>query len=109
MFTINNQQWKVAYVPNFHSTLTRADGSVSIGSCDNTTHTIYLNQNLYGGLLKKVLCHQISHAAMFSYNVKLDPLQEQVIADLIATYGEQIISITNKIFNKLQESYPYVA
>lgn len=107
MFSINGVEWKIAYVPNSHSTLTRQDGSVSIGSCDNTTHTIYLNENLRGRLLRKVLCHEIAHAAMFSYNVKLQPLQQQVIADLIATYGEEIVTITNRIFEKLKEEYPY--
>lgn len=29
--------------------------------------------------------------------------QEELIADLISTYGEQIIYITNKIFNKLND------
>lgn len=51
---------------------------------------------------RKVLCHQITHAAMFSYNVNLSLEQEELIADLISTYGDEIIYITNKIFNKLQ-------
>ena len=33
---------------------------------------------------------------MFSYNVYLSLEQEEVIADIIATYGEEIINITNK-------------
>ena len=64
--------------------------------------TIYINQNLKGDLLKKVLCHQITHAAMFSYNVDLTVEQQELIADLISTYGEEIVYITNKIFNKLE-------
>ena len=45
---------------------------------------------------------------MFSYNVFLTVDQEELLADLIATYGEEIIEITNKIFNKIKnrgESY----
>lgn len=34
---------------------------------------------------------------MFSYKVKLTLEQEEFIADLIATYGQEIIDITNKI------------
>lgn len=77
------------------------DGSFAIGSCDNLTRSIYLNENLQGQLLKKVLCHEITHAAMFSYNVNLSLEQQELIADLISTYGDEIIYITNKIFNKL--------
>lgn len=45
-----------------------------------------------------MLCHELVHAAMFSYNINLDPDEEENIADLIATYGEEIVSMTEKIF-----------
>lgn len=51
--------------------------------------------------MKKVLCHEITHASMFSYHVQLDLSQEELIADLISTYGDEIIDITNKIFKKI--------
>lgn len=34
---------------------------------------------------------------MFSYNIELNIAQEEVLADLIATYGQEIIAITNSI------------
>ncbi len=101
MFLINNVYWKLAFVNPTFPLLQRINGDYSIGACDNLTRTIYINQNLQGDLLRKVLCHQITHAAMFSYGVFLTYEQEQLIADLISTYGDQIIYITNKIFNKL--------
>ena len=103
MFLINNVYWKLAFVAPMFPLLQRTNGDYAIGACDNLTRTIYINQNLRGDLLKKVLCHQITHAAMFSYGVFLTYEQEQLIADLISTYGDQIIYITNKIFNKLNE------
>lgn len=102
MFLINNVYWKLAFVaPNF-PLLQRMNGDFTIGACDNLTRTIYINNTLTGNLLKKVLCHQITHAAMFSYNVDLSVEQEELIADLISTYGEEIVYITNKIFTKLE-------
>lgn len=83
------------------SFVTKLNGEYSIGACDNLTRTIYINENLQGNLLKKVLCHEITHAAMFSYNVSLSLEQEELVADLISTYGEEIVYITNKIFTKL--------
>ena len=56
-------------------------------------------------LMKKVLCHEITHAAMFSYNIFLTLDQEELLADLIATYGEEIITITNRVFAKLKGGY----
>ena len=102
MFLINNIYWKLAFVPPDFPLLQRQNGEFSIGACDNLTRTIYINQFLQGNLLKKVLCHEITHAAMFSYNVDLTIEQEQLVADLISTYGEEIVYITNKIFNKLR-------
>ena len=54
--------------------------------------------------MKKVLCHEIAHAAMFSYNVELSLDQEELLADLIATYGQEIVYKTNKIFQRIREN-----
>jgi hypothetical protein len=39
---------------------------------------------------------------MFSYGVYMTVDQEELIADLIATYGEEIIEVTNRIFSKIR-------
>lgn len=101
MFLINNIYWKLAFVNPDFPLLCRINGECSVGACDSLTRTIYLSNTLKGSFLKKVLCHQIVHAAMFSYNVDLSLEQEELVADLISTYGEEIIYITNKIFTKL--------
>ena len=71
MFIINGIDWKLAYVSPDFPLLQRMSGDYTIGACDNLTRTIYINNNLTGQLLRKVLCHEITHAAMFSYNVDL--------------------------------------
>lgn len=101
MFKINDIEWTIKFVPEYHPMLYRNDFSLSIGSCDSDEKTIYINQNLKGHKLKRVLCHEITHAAMFSYNVYLTLEEEELLADLVATYGEEIINITNKIFEKI--------
>lgn len=101
MFLINNVYWKLEFVSPDFPLLMRPNGEYSVGACDNLTRTIYINNTLHGSFLKKVLCHQITHAAMFSYNIVLSIEQEELIADLISTYGEEIIYTTNKIFIKL--------
>ena len=90
--------------PN-HPMLQRSDGSATIGSCDDNTKSIYLNRNLNGKMLKKVLCHELTHAAMFSYNVDLSYEQEELLADFLATYGEEIIDITDSLFDRLKERH----
>lgn len=105
MFKINGLSWHIVFVHPSHPMLHRSDGSLTIGSCDNSTQTIYLSDALKGTMLKKVLCHELTHAAMFSYGVKLTLKQEELLADLLATYGDEIISMTDKIFNKIKGGY----
>ena len=71
MFDINGETWRVVLVSPYHPQLTRSDGSLALGVCNDDTKTIYINGNLDKYMIKKVLTHEITHAAMFSYNVDL--------------------------------------
>lgn len=87
-----------------HPMLIRSDNSLTIGACDNNTRAIYINEALSSELMKRVLCHEIAHAAMLSYDVNLSIEQEELLADLIATYGQEIITTTNKVFSRIKEN-----
>lgn len=103
MFTINNEEWDVQYVPfNFYM-LQRPNGTYALGVCADDHKTIYIRDELPPALSKKVLCHEVVHAAMFSYNIYLEEMQEELMADIIATYGQEIIDITNTLFKNLKE------
>ena len=103
MFDINGEWWRVKLCSPLHPALVRSDGSVTIGMCDDTVKTIYISEAIDSNLMKKVLCHEITHAAMFSYNINLDMHQEELLADLLATYGQEIIHNTNQLFNRIKE------
>lgn len=107
MFVINGEQWRVLFVPANHISLLKPNGEFAIGACDDYRKAIFLNNNLNGIELKKVLCHEIMHAAMFSYNVSLSLVQEELLAELMATFGEEIIEITNMIFDYLKRKGRY--
>ena len=104
MFNINGEDWRVLLVSPNHPSLLKSDGFYTIGVCDDNTKTIYINETLNDKYFKKVLCHEITHAAMFSYNIELNLEQEELLADLIATYGQEIIHITNLLFKRIQEN-----
>lgn len=80
----------------------RSDGSYAIGACDDPLKTIFISNELESPLIKKVVCHEITHAAMFSYDIELSFEQEELLADLMATYGSEIIEVTNQIFTKMK-------
>lgn len=101
MFNINGVSWNIKLVSPNHPKIQRNDKSFALASCDNTTKTIYISESAPREKIKKVLCHEITHAAMFSYHVNISIEQEEILADLIATYGSEIIEITNKIFSRI--------
>lgn len=103
MFQINGETWSISLVSSNHPKLQRLNGTYTIGACDDTTKTIYIDYNLNEYYTRKVLCHEITHAAMFSYNIDITLEQEELLADLVATYGMEIIEITNVIFNRIKE------
>jgi hypothetical protein len=98
---INGEEWRVVEVSPFHPSFKRSDGTYTIGCCDDLTKCIYISNDLNKKYFKKVLCHELTHAAMYSYNIDLTYEQEELLADIIATYGEEIIEITNLLFSRL--------
>jgi hypothetical protein len=53
-------------------------------------------------MIKRVLCHEIVHATMFSYGIDLTYEQEEIAANLIDTYGDEIMRLTNLAYDKLK-------
>ena len=102
MFNINGIDWQIKRVSANHPKIKRTNGTYALASCDEQTSTIYISEDTPEYKLKKVLCHEITHAAMLSYKVYMTVDQEELIADLIATYGEEIINVTNRIFTKIR-------
>lgn len=63
---------------------------------------IYIVAGLSEDRFKKVLAHEITHAAMYSYQVKLTVDQEELLADIFSTYGNEIVNVTNRVFKKIK-------
>lgn len=103
MVNINGEEWRLIFTSPNHPMLLRSDGTFTIGACDNNSKAIYISCELTPQLTKKVLCHELTHAAAFSYGIQLSLEQEELLADLMATYGQEIIDKTNKIFCRLKE------
>lgn len=96
---INGDHWRVVFVSPYHPMLKKKDDSYTLGACVDDTKKIYINNKLSLEKIKKVLCHE-----MFSYNIQLTYDQEELLADLLATYGQEVIDITNKIFSKIKNN-----
>ncbi len=103
-FVMNGIFWQVVHVPPTHPMLLTTSGIFTLGCCDNDQKVIYIAQGLGWQKFKKVLCHEITHAAMFSYGVKLSYDQEELLADIFSTYGDDVITVTNRVFRKIRDS-----
>ena len=99
---INGERWRILFVSSNHPALLMDKGLYALGVCNDNNKTIYISLGLSEKKLKKVLCHEIVHAIMFSYHIILIKEQQEIMADLISTFGQEIICNVNKIFNDIK-------
>ena len=83
MIVINGVEWSVKLVSPFHTKLFRKNGSRSVGVCDNYTKTIYISWDLNRTIVYRVLKHELVHAILFSYRIKMDLDTEEHLAEWI--------------------------
>lgn len=102
MFHINGETWHIIMVSPGHPALCRSRGDCSIGCCDDNIKCIYICDTLTKEMIRKVLYHELTHAAMFSYNVDLSYEQEEMLADMLATYGNEILYKANEIISRIE-------
>lgn len=101
MVTINGIEWKIIICSSSNSKLRRSDNVYTLGVTDLNDKSIYLAVQLKGQLLYKVLCHELVHAACFSYGYFLDIKTEEIVADFISLYGSKVIMAADTVFNNL--------
>lgn len=101
-YQMNGINWSVRLVRADSPMLMRSDNSFTVGVCDRETQEIYISELLQGAFLRKVLIHEITHSAMFSYGIDMSVEQEELFCDLISTYGDEIISVADSLFRALK-------
>lgn len=99
---INGIVWRVRLVSPAHPLLLTPWNTHALGVCDKVTQTICVDKTLTPQLLKEVLCHEIVHAFMYSYMIDLSYSEEELVADLLSKYGEEILRYTNAIYNGIK-------
>lgn len=102
MLSINGEYWDIILVEPTDPLLLMPDNRFAFGVCDDTIHTIAIRKDLYGDDFEQVLCHELVHAAMFAYNIKLSYHCEEMLAEIISIFGEEIINTTDMIFDRFK-------
>lgn len=99
---INGVRWRVRLVSSAHPLLLTPWGTHSLGVCDKVTQIICIDKTLHPKKLKEVLCHEIVHAFMFSYGIDLSYNEEELVAELMSKYGEDILLYTHAIYDGIK-------
>ena len=99
---INGVVWRVRLVSPAHPLLLTPWKTHALGVCDKVTQTICVDKTLSPQLLKEVLCHEIVHAFMYSYMIDLSYSEEELVAELMSQYGEEILETTNIIYDGIR-------
>lgn len=94
MININGVEWDIKFVPSTHPILQRSSGEYAMGVCDGSQRIIALSEDIPRWMLHGILAHEITHAAMFSYDIDLSLEQEELVADLIEDFGSEILKTT---------------
>lgn len=92
MITLNGELWYILQVPEIPNNI--------LGVCDYPSKTIFIKDNLRPDKFQQVLIHELVHALLFSYKIEIDIASEELLADFIATYGKEIIDISDMYINK---------
>ena len=100
IFEINNELWRVCFVEP-HSPVLMGTLGVTILE----EKTIYLADDLYGELLHRVLCHELTHAEFAARGLILPVYVEECLADITADNIVDVRSVANSIHNNLCKYY----
>lgn len=100
MIKINGVKWRVLLVPPFHPGLYKNGNIFALGCCDFSSQIIYISKDVRHKHLKKVICHELVHAIVFSYGIEMDAESEEIMANLIASHGQEILDMADKIIKR---------
>lgn len=102
MIIINGARWNVVLVPPSSSMLLTPNNKQAFGCCDNFSHTIYINKELPRRKIKEVICHEITHAVIYSNDILLTSREEEAVVEVITKYGRKINRLTNKAYREIK-------
>lgn len=108
MFVINGIEWDIVWVNANNDNLRRADGSITVGMCDNNKKCVFLSKGLTGAFLRRVLAHELCHCFCFSYDIYMPIEEEERLADWISLYGTDLIYLLDDLMNTVMKK-AYIA
>ena len=90
-FTVNNQEWELLFVNPNSKELIRSNGTITIGTTDNTKKKVFINNRLNDYLFDKCLAHELCHVYAFSFDYFMDIQTEEIVADFFSLFGRSMV------------------
>ena len=101
MFTINGIEWSICFVNPTSDKLRRSDGSITFAVTGWDDRKVYVSTAPKGGFFRKIMSHELVHCFMFSYSIHIPLEWEEYIADWVATYGTDLITLLDSIMYQI--------
>lgn len=100
---MNGLFWQIVYVDEENPMLYDRTGELTVATTDPVSCKIYMLKTINGDFKRRVLCHELGHVTMISYNL-LDEIHRMVkpkywvemeewICNFIADYSLRIFEI----------------
>lgn len=101
VFEINGIEWDILFVNPHSDKLRRSDGSITHAVTDWNDRAVYVSTLPRGAFLRKIIAHELVHCFMFSYSIHIPIQEEEYIANWVATYGTDLITLLDNLMYSL--------
>ena len=103
---INNNLWRIVFTYPQNPNLQMSDGQRVLGVCDNNIKTIFIADNQTDTKTEHILCHEITHAICFEYDIHLDYEMEEWLCNFMADHIRETVEILDAILSEtLKKAY----
>lgn len=103
---INNNLWRIVFTYPQNPNLQMSDGSRVLGVCDNNIKTIFIADNQTDYKTEHIVCHEVTHAICFEYDIRLDYETEECLCNFMADHIRETVEILDTILSEtLKKSY----
>lgn len=99
---INNNLWRIQFTYPQNPNLHMSNGKQVLGVCDNNIKTIYIADNQSENKTEHIICHEITHAICFEYNITIDYELEEWLCNFMADHIRETVNILDIILKKVK-------
>lgn len=101
VFIINNNLWLLKFTHPESPNLKMSNGKQVLGMCDNNIKTIFIANDQTGYKTEHIICHEITHAICFEYNITIPYGLEEDLCNFMANHGKEIIHIVEDLISAI--------